>query len=342
MMTARWAHWLAFYTSCLLFLGVSLPSFALSIRLSKSLPKVDEVVLVKVGGSAITQKEHKETLNDGQVKWVSETLADAIASQYKSTTTTTTTSACSDSPRIALVVIHGAGSFGHHQAKKFGLSGKAVPASTDNDVVSVNRTVMEGVARTRLSVQTLNRILVQAFLDVGLNAVGISPCFAIPSLRADGSSSTATTELRVLVADTLKAGLVPVIHGDCCLYGSKSAGILSGDTLFQILGPVVDRGVFWTDVDGVYTADPKVHPTATQVPLLGIDETSSSVVSIDASGSLHPQDVTGGFVTKLAAALHVARSGTNVSIARCGADSAKHALQQGGAHTGSTLIFRQG
>ena len=341
-------------------LGLSPLVWALS--LSSTLPHMDRVVLVKVGGSSITIKDTRETINEAQVQWVAQTLAETISPVFKAVAhddEVTCHHNNNDNPSVAVVLIHGAGSFGHHHAKQYGLSGKNEPfdvsssttttATTTNtatetaSVNTIHREEMEGLAKTRLSVQTLNRLLVQALVDVGVNAVGLSPCFATPSLRADGMSPAAAQELRQVVADTLRAGLVPVLHGDACLHGPSTAGILSGDTLFRMLGPFCDYGVFWTDVDGVYTADPKVDPEATLVASLGVAANDNHTVAIDASGSLHPQDVTGGFVTKLAAAIAVARGGTNVTIARCGSSSAKRALRDGGASVdeGSTLIFQK-
>ena len=234
--------------------------------------------------------------------------------------------------------------------------------TTDLDPLA-RRFQMEGLAKTRLSVQTLNRVLLESLIDHGINAVGVSPCFAAPSMRADGSSAAAANELRTVVEDALVAGLVPVLHGDACLYGTRTAGILSGDTLFEILGlaPWATRGVFLTDVAGVYTADPRIHKNATFLPSIGIPAGSSgdgddvggklvldhdqardiSSSTIAASESLHPQDVTGGFKTKLAAALAVAASGVNVTIAQCGSASAVNAVQGvlDSAST-STVIYR--
>ena len=171
-------------------------------------------------------------------------------------------------------------------------------------------------------------------------------------------SAAAAAELRTVVEDSLAAGLVPVLHGDACLYGTRTAGILSGDTLFEILGlaPWATRGVFLTDVDGVYTADPRIHKNATFLPSIAVpaasddgnadefvldhhDQGIDNALSIAASESLHPQDVTGGFKTKLAAALAVAASGVNVTIAQCGSPSAVNALQ-GVLDSASTVIYR--
>eukprot|EP00977_Amphora_coffeiformis_P024719 scaffold16707_cov182-Amphora_coffeaeformis.AAC.13 len=322
---------------------------ATTTGLSYSLPpNIREVVVVKVGGSSITKKNKKETLDKEQIQWFADTLATMISDHFKalSRDNNQSTDQCEQNKNTAYVVIHGAGSFGHHQAKEHGLSGQKDP-STDKDEEmdsSSRRFQMEGLAKTRLSVQKLNRILIESLITAGINAVGISPCFAAPSLRADGSSEAAAQELRSVVESSLLAGIVPVLHGDACLYGTHTAGILSGDTLFQMLGIGATRGVFLTDVNGVYTADPKVA-NATFVPAIGVDGETGDLVFLEddfiiaASESLHPEDTTGGFNTKLASALLVARSNTKVSIAKCGSDSAVNALR-GMADSNHTVIFR--
>ena len=312
-----------------------------------SLPHhIREVVVVKVGGSSITKKNEKETLDKEQIQWFADTLASSISDYFKALSTNKNQSTDQCEPKsTAFVVIHGAGSFGHHQAKEHGLSGQKIPSEQNEEIDSTSRRFqMEGIAKTRLSVQKLNRILVESLITAGINAVGISPCFAAPLMRADGSSEAAARELRSVVESSLVAGIVPVLHGDACLYGAYTAGILSGDTLFQILGIGATRGVFLTDVNGVYTADPKVA-NATFVPTIGVDGKTGDFVfqedecTIAASDSLHPEDVTGGFKTKLASALLVARSNTNVTVAKCGSDSAANALR-GIADSNHTVIFR--
>merc|ERR1712224_781821 len=70
------------------------------------------------------------------------------------------------------LVVHGAGSFGHFQAREFGLSRGT---SADGGGLLPQR-LREGFAKTRLSVTTLNRHVLSALVSAGVPAVGISPC----------------------------------------------------------------------------------------------------------------------------------------------------------------------
>lgn len=296
-------------------------------QLAPQLVEEDEngIILVKVGGSSITNKARKETLNEDALDWFTSVLANEISpsfttsrkhhSREQQTCTTHQNNGeeqkpCSNNDignrnTKSFVVVHGAGSFGHHTAKYYGLSGhsKPPPSNTSTNVNNEERTrLMQGLSETRLSVQKLNQKVVATFVEHGMNAVAISPCFSIPGMQAHGGGDddeSVQESLRAVVFSTLQAGLVPVLHGDACLYGTM-AGILSGDTLMEILGgaPWISRAVFLTDVDGVYTRDPRTDPTAQILRSIQVDSNgsiqSSSTVQVEASESLHEHDVTGG------------------------------------------------
>ena len=158
---------------------------------------------------------------------------------------------------------------------------------------------MHGLARTRQSVQKLNRLLVGSLIQHGVNAVAISPCFAIPNLHAHGGGDEAKLNLAMILRETLSAGLVPVLHGDACLHGKQNAGILSGDILMEAIGqlPWVSHVVFLTDVDGVYSNDPRGDPKARLLPIIEIDKDTLEIIDpiLNVSRSSHGHDVTGGF-----------------------------------------------
>lgn len=300
-----------------------------------------DVAVVKIGGSSITDKARLETFNATALRWFASTLAAHISDRFRDPTSSSCSASndhpVSDDPisasassttELAFVVVHGAGSFGHHTAKEFGLqgykppggSGSAKPQQSGNATKESSRDsqrrTMQGLARTRQSVQRLNALVVQELIDVGINAVAISPCFgAIPNLPLaipPGEDDLPIARaLRRTVELALRAGLVPVLHGDACLVEQNGqnrdegadAAILSGDTLLEWLGGAewISRAVFLTDVDGVYTQDPKSNPAARLVREIAVTRNEKgglvTVVDggrIDASGSEHDHDVTGG------------------------------------------------
>lgn len=115
----------------------------------------NNVVIVKLGGSSITEKGKLETLNHEALRWIAETLAQVIDSSY---CFHSTDSSLDDTlPKCSFILVHGAGSFGHLFAKQYGLHGKTQPPSVEvyedrliteqNDVD--RRFTFHGLARTR-------------------------------------------------------------------------------------------------------------------------------------------------------------------------------------------------
>ena len=310
-----------------------------------------DVVLVKIGGSSITNKSKKETLDTQGLEWFAKSLGDIVDPSFKAPQPLEQApdfpgesgSSTDRRHQTTFIVIHGAGSFGHFQAKEFGLKGpttsKSDSNSEDNTVCNEQvssdskggldearenhnyRYQMQGLAETRRSVQQLNQHVVSSLITHGsINAVGISPCFGIPHMQADANNQTgALFWLETVLWDTIQAGLIPVIHGDACLHlptrtelnvsssGDRAAAaILSGDILMEVLGRHVSwisRIVFITDVDGVFTKDPRIamadadEEPAELLREIAVDRQTGDIIletTIEASSSSHTHDVTGG------------------------------------------------
>ena len=270
-----------------------------------------DVVLVKIGGSSITHKAKHEALNHQALEWFSKLLIDKLDPRFSviaednnvdglTTTMTNQSQSARGGRGVGFIVVHGAGSFGHFEAKKYGLRGQTSEATArrfDSSDWNERKVRMNGLAKTRISVQKLNRLVVSALVEEGINAVGISPCFGIPKIQAHaGSQPQAFGDLCTVVKDTLAAGLVPCLHGDAGIFGDDAA-ILSGDTIVEMLGQQswIDRVVFITDVDGVFTEDPRSNPDAKLLRKVTVEqETGKLITHVDASTSSHEHDVTGG------------------------------------------------
>jgi isopentenyl phosphate kinase len=259
-----------------------------------------DIMLVKIGGSSITNKGEKESLDGESLHWFAESISKSISEQFRSSQAECNVG--STRPR-AFVVVHGAGSFGHFTAKEFGLKGQASePSSEDQRPDMEHRRRTQGLAETRLSVQKLNHLVVSTFLHHGINAVGISPCFGVPGLEAHLTlQPDPIASLEKVVRRTVESGLVPVLHGDACLYGND-VGILSGDHIVEVLGaaPWVKGVVFITDVDGVFDVDPRENPNAQLLREIFVDKSTGLIqTKLSASGSSHKHDVTGGLQVRL-------------------------------------------
>lgn len=210
------------------------------------------VVILKLGGSVITEKEESETLDRGSL----ETGAAAIAAAEED-----------------LLIIHGAGSFGHYHAERYGV------------------TVTEGTLDPRAvfevhdSMRALNDHVVEALHAHDVPAVGVHPLsVASRDHRAELVFPTGSIETM------LEEGFVPVLFGDVIAHEGHGFTVLSGDeiavTLAASLG--ADRVGMCSNVPGVLDAADAVIPT-----IGSMDEAA------DVLGGSHGWDVTGGMAEKV-------------------------------------------
>lgn len=334
----------------------------------------DEVIIIKIGGSSITNKAIEETLNQTAIDWFAKLISASVHTSFlfsdkeqeqeEQGDHATTNEESKTKPKF--VVIHGAGSFGHHSAKRYGLQcGKAAllkrsslssSTSADEDSRKRKRYQMEALSKTRYSVQKLNAAMVKSLLDHGVNACNISPGISLPGMRAYGSSTTTDTNttncgsaaaMELLcdsINEALDAGLLPVVHGDACLIDENHAGILGGDTLVEGLvssekmKESVQKVIFISDIAGVFTSDPKMNKNARLIRSLKVDVTTGEVTTDDdggdnaaaemnVGGSSHAHDVTGGLKAKLGAAVTAVQCGKEVVIAKCCSSSAEKYIE---------------
>lgn len=275
-------------------------------------------VVVKIGGSACTIKASFETLNEAALTATAQQLGALVKEQRR------------------LAVIHGAGSFGHQQAKEYGVS-KGEPQRP------LSARMGEGFAKTRLSVTTLNRYVVSALVEQGVAAVGISPCpfVATKAKKLSGGLPADTTEG---ILGLLSRGLVPVVHGDAVLDEDQMVAILSGDTWMVELCREFQAktAVFITDVDGVLTKPPG-ESGAELIPEILVNPQTGELELGGAAIGESAFDVTGGLKAKLQSAtdtLLLAPSVEAVCIVRAGSEAAAQALR-GLAPIGGTVLRRR-
>ena len=273
----------------------------------------DEVIIIKIGGSSITNKATEETLNQDAIDWFAKLISASVHTSFLFSDKEEQQQEKEDDDgkrKPKFVVVHGAGSFGHHSAKRYGLQcGKAAllknnggsplsptagdeTCSSSSSVQKRKRFQMEALSKTRHSVQKLNAAMVGTLLDHGVNACNISPGVSLPGMRAYGSSTNNKTNQGSVAAmdllcesinQALDAGLLPVVHGDACLLDDNHAGILGGDTLVEGLVSSekmkdnVHKVIFISDIAGVFTSDPKMNKDARLIRSLKVDVTTGEV-----------------------------------------------------------------
>ena len=182
---------------------------------------------------AITKKDKLETLDKGTIRKVVAHIKKIISAGS-----------------TKLVIVHGAGSFGHFQAAQYGVNGGSLHPEKEG-----REATLKGFALTRASVTKLNHHLVSELLKAEIPAVGISP-FPVWLNDIDGTMEKTREELRRI----LKMGMVPVIHGDAMFLPSGESYILSGDTIVKEISLRCRPkfALFLSDVDGIFDRPPEL------------------------------------------------------------------------------------
>jgi len=225
------------------------------------------MILVKLGGSVITDKSKIRTFKRASCARLARELSRS---------------------RDDLFIVHGAGSFGHIEAKKHELHRGFKKESQLEHVAAVQRDVRE-----------LNLKVLETLIDEGIRAISIPPAAA-----ASFKDGEMVSFERTVFGRFVAIGFVPVSFGDVVPDESMGFSICSGDLIMEALAEAFrpDLVVFCADVDGVYSSDPKRDRKARLMPRLD----PLSLRSIKKSESKHA-DVTGSIYGKLERMLAISR-----------------------------------
>jgi isopentenyl phosphate kinase len=233
-----------------------------------------DVVLLKLGGSLITEKAREETPR----REVIGRLAGEIAEGLK------------DNP-YRVVVAHGSGSFGHVAAQRHGI-GRG-PLSPEQ---------LAGACRTQERAAALHRIIVAALLEAGVPAFSIAPSSCVVAV----AGQPVEIDLEPLLL-ALERGLLPVLYGDVVLDREWGASICSTERLFRLLAPrlqsrglSIRRALWLGETDGLWDAAGRTVPRVTA---------ATFAAAQDAIGAPAGTDVTGGMRHRLETALELAALG---------------------------------
>jgi isopentenyl phosphate kinase len=227
----------------------------------------EKIILLKFGGSIITDKAGSGAVDHARLA----ALAGEIARR----------------PDLRLVLVHGAGSCGHPEAARYHIQDGVGPANK------------EGIAVTHEAVAGLNRAVVAALRDHGVDAVGIHP---LAGCRADNRHLISCEHLPI--AQLVRLGITPVLHGDVVMDTSRGACIVSGDQIIRYLAVALGAARV-----GLATDVPGVLDNGTVVPVITRDTVGR--LSIGCSGNT---DVTGGMKGKITELLALADEGIESHI----------------------------
>lgn len=229
------------------------------------------LVIIKLGGSVITYKDSQTPrARDSVIKRLAREVEEVLNKGYK------------------LIIVHGAGSFGHTLAKKYELH-KGM--RTEEQKL--------GYSQTLANMLELNGIIVRELIKNGVRAVGLPPHAF--TMQSGGEFQGFGL---VLVKDYLKQGFTPVLFGDGVLDKEWGCSILSGDTIITYLAKRLKArcAVFLSDVDGIFDSDPKLGKSARRIQEI-TDKNLKQVLRIlrNSAGRGNRADVTGEMEGKILA-----------------------------------------
>lgn len=214
---------------------------------------VEVTLVVKLGGSVITEKNRRETVAEGPL----EAAATALGAATE-----------------PLVVIHGGGSFGHPNAADHGVT----TAEGTRDPAAV-----EAIHGAMIR---LNDRVVATLRDAGLAPVPVQP-LSLASRNRGGDLALPGRALQRALAE----GFVPVLHGDLVVHAGAGTTVVSGDELVPAVASAVDadRVGLCSDVPGVLDGAGDVVDrigSAGEIPE-AVGDSESTDVSGGMAGKIH-------------------------------------------------------
>jgi isopentenyl phosphate kinase len=225
--------------------------------------RFSNLVFLKLGGSLITDKLVPYTLRPKML----EQLAQEIAQAHR------------QNPAMSLIIGHGAGSFAHTPAKKYG---------TRSGVRTAEQ--WRGFAEVWWEAATLNRYVMEALHKAELPAIAFPPSAGV--IAKDGKM--ASWDLSA-IESALAAGLLPVIFGDVIFDSVRGGTIFSTEDLFDHLARTLHpQRILLAGIEaGVWADYPTCKHLKTEITPASYAEIQRSV-----SGST-ATDVTGGMASKV-------------------------------------------
>lgn len=242
--------------------------------------------IVKLGGSLITAKRAGKAAGQSRQKVFLEQHVERISRELKHA-------------RTPLVLVHGAGSFGHVGAHRYGLH-KGVYSS---------KRQAKGAAAVSHDVRELNLKVMKVLAGKGLNCISIPPNVTVTNRNGKINSFDTTYYKKYLAL-----GLIPISFGDLVHDTKTGISICSGDDIMYELARAFkpSRAIFVTDEDGVYSRNPRDFKNAeliTDMTRKHFAELTDEQVNV--SG---PTDVTGGMYRKAEVCMEISREGVECII----------------------------
>lgn len=240
---------------------------------------MSDLIFLKLGGSLITDKRQPRTPRLDTLEQAAEAIRQALVEQ----------------PELRLLIGHGAGSFAHVPAKKYG---------TRQGVHT--REAWLGFAEVWWEAAALNRLVMDALHKAGLAAIAMPPSAAVTAREGQVEA----WDLAPLQA-ALEAGLIPVVFGDVIFDRERGGTILSTEDLFGHLARAMQpKRILLAGIEAGVWAD---FPACTRLTPMITPQNFPEIAA--ALGGSNATDVTGGMASKVQQSLELVRQVPGLEVA---------------------------
>ena len=237
------------------------------------------MIIVKLGGSVFSDKSGEpENFRENVVRSIAREMAEFY-------------------PGEKFILVHGGGSFGHPEAKKYGIRDGLTGLVGESAFVR-----RKGFSLTHHAMLRASMKIVEAFLAEGLPAVSVSSS----SVFLMDSNRVAYGDVEP-IRKLIENGFIPSLFGDVAVDLERGIDILSGDQIVTYLTKLFRprKVIFLMSVDGIYDGKPGEGTLLFEIPADRIDALIKRLErEAKASGE---GDVTGGIINKLREAKEIAR-----------------------------------
>lgn len=240
--------------------------------------RFSNLVFLKLGGSLITDKQVPYTLRPQMLEQLAQEIAEARRQD----------------PDLQLILGHGAGSFAHTPAKKYG---------TRLGVHSPEQ--WRGFAEVWWEAATLNRYVMEALHKAQLPAIAFPPSASVTARdgKMGGWDLTAITA-------ALNVDLMPVIFGDVIFDSIRGGTIFSTEDLFDHLARMLrPKRILLAGIEsGVWADYPACNHLLDEITPALYQEVQRAVKGSTAT------DVTGGMASKVRQSLDLVQALPDLEI----------------------------
>lgn len=234
------------------------------------------MIFLKLGGSLITDKALPETVREETLARLAGEIREARAAR----------------PGLRLLLGHGAGSFGHRAAAKYGTHHGAA-----------SRHDWHGFAEVWHAAQRLHRQVMDALHAEAIPAVSFPPSASAVCVAGEIQTMAAGP-----IRHALDAGLLPVVFGDVAFDLAQGSTIVSTERVFAFLaGPLRPSRLLLAGIEAGVFAD---FPQRSRL-MPEINEALLDSISLQGAPET---DVTGGMAAKVRDALGMMHALPNLEV----------------------------